>query len=292
MVKGDLLNMSLDDIVARTRSVRLRENGKQDRPRGGGPKSMAGRDKGIRGGAAEGSGRRRVGQQGGWRREELMEAGVGRGRGGRMLSRGGRNGNAAGGKGRGVGDGPWLHDMFNGQDEEMADGPMFQDQTNSRQHFQDAAGAARLLRSSAISSVGGGGGMSAGGMRTERSGLFAYDEVPPRLAGGRVSRAVAAFRAGDESGGAIVKVGKLDYSVMEEDLRELFKNFGAVERVWIEYDRFDRSTGVGGCIFRRQSDALKAVKQLDGRRVAGQNIELVIVDNMREEMGGRSRRIT
>ncbi|CBZ51239.1 hypothetical protein NCLIV_043070 [Neospora caninum Liverpool] len=99
-------------------------------------------------------------------------------------------------------------------------------------------------------------------------------------------RGAPAFR---ESGGrtreptAVVRVSNLDYSVLEEDLKELFAAVGEVVKVWLEYDRTDRSKGTGGCIFRHLSDAKRAIELFEGRRIEGLPLRLELLPPRHQE---------
>lgn len=74
----------------------------------------------------------------------------------------------------------------------------------------------------------------------------------------------------------IVKVSNLEYSVMRDDLVEMFTSVGPIERCWVDYDRTDRSEGTGGAIFVHSRDADRAVEVFNGRVIEGQEIHLEI----------------
>ncbi|PFH31989.1 RNA recognition motif-containing protein [Besnoitia besnoiti] len=76
---------------------------------------------------------------------------------------------------------------------------------------------------------------------------------------------------------AVVRVSNLDYSVLEEDLKELFSAVGEISKVWIDYDRTDRSKGTGGCVFRSVADAKRAIQTYEGRRIEGLPLRLELV---------------
>jgi RNA recognition motif-containing protein len=62
-----------------------------------------------------------------------------------------------------------------------------------------------------------------------------------------------------------IYVGNLDYKVDEEDLRDVFSEYGTVSSVKIIMDKFNgRSKGFGFVEIEEQDAANKAVKELDG----------------------------
>ncbi|KAK1937421.1 hypothetical protein X943_001726 [Babesia divergens] len=72
----------------------------------------------------------------------------------------------------------------------------------------------------------------------------------------------------------IVKVSNLDHKVSKDDLMKLFASVGEVEKVWIDYDHIDRSMGTGGCIFKSEDDAKRAISEHDGSELSGRIIQL------------------
>jgi len=72
----------------------------------------------------------------------------------------------------------------------------------------------------------------------------------------------------------IVSVSNLDFSIMKDDLEELFESVGPVQRCWVNYDKTDRSKGTGGVIFEDHQDAVRAIEQYNGRLIEGQPLHL------------------
>ena len=72
-----------------------------------------------------------------------------------------------------------------------------------------------------------------------------------------------------------IYVGKLAYSVSEDDLRALFVEFGELDNVKIIRDRHSRqSKGFGFVEMPSNSEADQAIKALNGKLVKGQNIKV------------------
>jgi len=84
-----------------------------------------------------------------------------------------------------------------------------------------------------------------------------------------------------------IYVGKLPYSVTEDDLRAMFVEFGDLESVKIIKDRYSgQSKGFGFVEMPSNSEADKAIKALNGKFIHGQNIKV----NPADHGGKRSKR--
>jgi RNA recognition motif-containing protein len=76
-------------------------------------------------------------------------------------------------------------------------------------------------------------------------------------------------------------VGSLPYSVTEDELRELFSEFGPVESARIITDKFTgQSKGFGFVEMANGEDAKKAVEGMNGKQVSGRTL---IVNDARPE---------
>ncbi len=72
-----------------------------------------------------------------------------------------------------------------------------------------------------------------------------------------------------------IYVGNLPYSVNEEDLRNLFSEFGEVSSAHVISDReTGRSKGFGFVEMDNSEDGQKAIEALDGSDLSGRNIRV------------------
>jgi len=72
-----------------------------------------------------------------------------------------------------------------------------------------------------------------------------------------------------------IYVGNLSYSVTEEELTELFAEYGEVSTVNIINDKFSgQSKGFGFIEMAKQSDAEEAIKALNESSLKGRNIKV------------------
>ena len=72
-----------------------------------------------------------------------------------------------------------------------------------------------------------------------------------------------------------IYVGNLAFNVTEDDLKEAFEAFGAIESVKIISDKFSgQSKGFGFVEMPDNSEADKAMKALNGKSLKGRNIKV------------------
>ena len=72
-----------------------------------------------------------------------------------------------------------------------------------------------------------------------------------------------------------IYVGNLPYNITEDELKDVFAEYGAVEKVTLITDKYTgESKGFGFIEMPTQSEAEEAVKSLDGNSVKGRNIKV------------------
>lgn len=72
-----------------------------------------------------------------------------------------------------------------------------------------------------------------------------------------------------------IYVGNLNYNLKEDELQELFAEFGEVTSVKIITDKFTgRAKGFGFVEMADDAAAKKAMDALDGKEIAGRNLKV------------------
>ena len=72
-----------------------------------------------------------------------------------------------------------------------------------------------------------------------------------------------------------IYVGNLSYGITEDELKDVFAEYGEVSNVSIITDKYSgQSKGFGFVEMPTQSEAEEAIKSLDGSMVKGRNIKV------------------
>lgn len=72
-----------------------------------------------------------------------------------------------------------------------------------------------------------------------------------------------------------IYVGNLDYQITEEDLRDIFEDYGKVSSVKLIIDRdSNRSKGFGFVEMEESEDGQKAIQELDGAKLEGRTMRV------------------
>ena len=72
-----------------------------------------------------------------------------------------------------------------------------------------------------------------------------------------------------------IYVGNLSYGLTEDELKEVFAEFGEVSSAAIITDKYSgRSKGFGFVEMPTQSEAEEAIRSLDGKSVKGRNLKV------------------
>ena len=73
----------------------------------------------------------------------------------------------------------------------------------------------------------------------------------------------------------VIYVGNLNYNLQEEDVKQIFAEFGEVESVKIIRDReTGRAKGFGFVEMPNDAEASTAMQELNGKEVQGRNIKV------------------
>ncbi|GKU91907.1 hypothetical protein SLEP1_g5714 [Rubroshorea leprosula] len=81
----------------------------------------------------------------------------------------------------------------------------------------------------------------------------------------------------DSEEGTKLYISNLDYNVTDSDIQVLFSEVGDLKSYSIHYGMSGRSKGTGEVVFRRQTDALAAIKRYSNVRLDGKPLKIEIV---------------
>jgi len=94
-------------------------------------------------------------------------------------------------------------------------------------------------------------------------------------------------RGGLETGTKL-QISNLAYSVLSEDLKDLFESVGDLKRATVNYDKSGRSLGTATVVFSRRNDALQALKEYNNVSLDDLPMKISLVATNSANGGGRS----
>ena len=87
-----------------------------------------------------------------------------------------------------------------------------------------------------------------------------------------------------------IYVGNLSYGVSDDNLREVFKAFGAVSSAKVITDKYSgRSKGFGFVEMENDAEANAAIEQLDGAEIDGRAVKVNEARPKEDNRGGGNR---
>ena len=83
-------------------------------------------------------------------------------------------------------------------------------------------------------------------------------------------------------------IGNLNYNLTEDDVREIFEEYGELDSVKVITDKFTgRSKGFGFVEMPNEEEAKKAIEELNGAEVDGRNMVVnESIEKKRDNRGG------
>jgi len=93
-------------------------------------------------------------------------------------------------------------------------------------------------------------------------------------------------RGGLETGTRL-QISNLAYSVLSEDLKDLFESVGDIKRATVNFDKSGRSLGTATVVFSRRGDAVNALKKYNNVPLDDSPMKITLVGTNVSANGGR-----
>ncbi|CAG8502152.1 871_t:CDS:2 [Paraglomus brasilianum] len=110
--------------------------------------------------------------------------------------------------------------------------------------------------------------------RGDINGQWSHDLFEDGTENPRRSSAISKRLTFNQNGNPRLVVENLFYEVTQDDLQELFSEYGSIKKIYLHYDRAGRSTGVADITFENSGDAATALDKLNGVELDGQKMHI------------------
>lgn len=140
---------------------------------------------------------------------------------------------------------------------------------------------------------GGGRGASRGGRRSgNRPAPYSRDTPSGRWTHDKFEGGRAARGGGGGGGRGVAKllISNLEFSVNDQDIKELFAEFGPIRAYSVHYDRSGRSLGTADVTYLNRADAAKALKTYNNVPLDGKPMIIELVTDEPAYRGGGGNR--
>eukprot|EP01113_Clastostelium_recurvatum_P033941 TRINITY_DN4547_c0_g2_i1.p1 TRINITY_DN4547_c0_g2~~TRINITY_DN4547_c0_g2_i1.p1 ORF type:complete len:271 (-),score=68.94 TRINITY_DN4547_c0_g2_i1:52-831(-) len=161
--------------------------------------------------------------------------------------------------------------------------------------IQESAASRRSRGGGSDKRPSGGGAMKRGGRggsspyapqpRSHIDGKWSHDMFAEHDKAKSVPARAAPAKGGPRAGGASgnVRITNIPFAASVPDVRGLFSGYGRIKKFNLDKDADGNSLGTADVAFHERSDAIKAVREMNGFSFEGRTLNVTLTSNQEEE---------